>query len=318
MESPFRLNLTGGLNMNRRIFVRNILAGGTGFFLGGVPYKLLASNETTVITFLHTNDIHCHIEPFTGSDARTAGKGGLARISQFAANVRAENPNTLLLDAGDMFQGTPYFNYYKGELIMKAMSLAGYDAGTIGNHEFDNGLEGINDSLKYARFPLINSNYDFSATILKGAFPRYKIFRKAGVKIGIYGLGVELNGLVAAKNYGKTIFNDPITTALEMEKFLAVESGCDLVVCLSHLGLENGENEVGDLDIAAGTNYTNLIIGGHSHTFLENPMEVKNLDGETVIVNQAWWGGLMIGRIDFVLTKGKKGKPAVFANYINK
>jgi 5'-nucleotidase len=303
--------------MDRRFFVKSIVAGGTGLVLGGLPRELFASGKSTVITFLHTNDIHCHIEPFAGTDQRTAGRGGLARISEFAAQVRDENPNTYLFDAGDMYQGTPYFNYYKGELILKLMTEAGYEAGTIGNHEFDNGLEGIRDYLKFAGFPLINSNYDFSETILKGAFKPYKIFKKGGVKVGVYGLGVKLEGLVAEKNYGKTVFNNPLTVALEMEKFLAVDSGCDLVVCLSHLGLRNGPGEVDDVDLASSTHHTNLVIGGHSHSFLEKPMEVKNADGKIVIVNQAWWGGLMVGRVDFVMAKGKSENPEVYAQNVN-
>lgn len=302
--------------MNRRNFIRGVLAGGSILYLGNIPFELTASDKKKVITFLHTNDIHCHIDPFSGTDERTNGKGGLARISEYAAIIRAENPNTLLLDAGDRFQGTPYFNYYKGELIMKAMSLAGYDAGTIGNHEFDNGLEGILDSLKYTGFPLINSNYDFSQTILAGKFPRYKIFRKSGVKIGIYGLGIELSGLVAEKNYGKTVYNEPIQTALEMESLLVNEHHCDLIVCLSHLGIRYESNKPSDVVVASETKHTNLIIGGHSHTYLEKPLELKNKAGEPVIVNQAWWGGLMIGRIDFVLDEANK-KTAVYANKSN-
>jgi 5'-nucleotidase len=302
--------------MNRRDFLRGAVVGGSILCLGNIPLQLLASNKKKVVTFVHTNDIHCHIEPFTGTDERTAGKGGIARISQFAANVRAENPNTLLFDAGDRFQGTPYFNYYKGEVIMKAMTLAGYDAGTIGNHEFDNGLEGILDSLKYTGFPLIISNYDFSKTILAGKFPRYKIYNKSEVKIGVYGLGVELNGLVADKNYRETVYSDPIKTALEMESFLKDGHHCDLVVCLSHLGIKYEGSKPGDVVLASETKSTDLIIGGHSHTYLEKPLELKNKSGEPVIVNQAWWGGLMIGRIDFVLDEGKR-KTAVYSNTIN-
>jgi 5'-nucleotidase len=301
--------------MNRRDFVRNILAGGSVLYLG-LPTEIFASDKTKVITFLHTNDIHCHIEPFTGSNERYEGKGGLARISEFAEKVRKENPNTLLLDAGDMFQGTPYFNYYKGELIMKAMSKAGYDAGTIGNHEFDNGLEGIKEALKFADFPLINSNYDFSDTILNGQISQYKIFHKSGIKIGIYGLGIELKGLVAEKNYGKTVYNDPLQTALKMETFLANDLNCNLVVCLSHLGIKYEGNKVSDIVLASETKHTNLIIGGHTHTYLEKPLELKNKVGQPVIVNQAWWGGLEIGRVDFVFSEGNK-KKTVSANQIN-
>lgn len=303
--------------MNRRIFLRNIAAGTVGVSFGMLPKELLASDDFITITILHTNDIHCHIEPFTGSNERYSGKGGVARISEFAKMQRAKNPNTLLLDAGDMFQGTPYFNYFKGELVLKVMSGAGYDAGTIGNHEFDNGLQGILDPLPNAKFPVINSNYDFSDTVLAGKFPRYKIFNRDGVKIGVYGLGIELQGLVGEKNYGNTVYNDPLKVALEMEQFLKNDQGCDLVVCLSHLGLKYDGNKVSDMVLADETSLTDLIIGGHTHTYLEEPIIQKNKAGNEIIVNQAWWGGLAMGKIDFVFERLGKNKKATFTNNQN-
>lgn len=302
--------------MNRRRFIKNVFAGSAGVYFGTLPYNLAALGGSQVITILHTNDIHCHIEPFESPDERYNGKGGLARISEYAKKTKNENPGTLLLDAGDMFQGTPYFNFFKGELILKTMTHAGYDAGTIGNHEFDNGLEGLNEPLVHAGFPIICSNYDFSGTILDGKFPRYKIFKKSGIKIGIYGLGIELKGLVVEKNYGQTIYNDPLKTALEMELFLAKEMGCSLVICLSHLGLRYRDNKISDVMLASETSYTNLVIGGHTHSFLEKPLEIKNKSGEQVIVNQAWWGGLMLGRVDFVFDD-KKEKTFIMENKPN-
>lgn len=299
--------------MNRRFFIRNMAAGAAGLSLGTLPYDLLANEDFTTITILHTNDIHSHIEPFTGTDERYANKGGMARISQLAKAEKALNPNTLLLDAGDMFQGTPYFNYFKGELMLKVMSAAGYDLGTIGNHEFDNGLKGIYDPLPNAKFPLITSNYDFSNTILAGKFERYRIFRKQGIKIGVYALGIELDGLVKRDSYGDTIYNDPIAVALEMENFLKNEEDCDLVICLSHLGLRYRGDKVSDVVIAAETSMTDLVIGGHTHTYLEEPLVEKNKVGNPVIVNQAWWGGLVVGKIDFVFDRNSKNKSATYS-----
>lgn len=299
--------------MNRRRFIRNVTAGTAGLSLGTLPFNLLANDDFATITILHTNDIHAHIEPFSSSNKRYANKGGLARISQLAKNEREINPNTLLFDAGDMFQGTPYFNYFKGELIFKVMSSAGYDLGTIGNHEFDNGLQGILEPLPNANFPLITSNYDFSDTILAGKFDRYQIFERQGIKIGVYALSIELDGLVGRKNYGNTIYNNPVTVALEMEKFLKLEEECDLVVCLSHLGLKYNHNKVSDLVIAAETSLTDLIIGGHTHTYLEEPLVEKNKAGNPVIVNQAWWGGMMLGKIDFVFDRNSKNKSATYS-----
>ncbi len=296
----------GGLVMNRRRFIRNGIIGTAGVTLSALPFDLLASEDFTSISILHTNDMHCHIEPFTGTNERYANKGGLARISELTKKCKAENPNTLLLDAGDMFQGTPYFNYFKGELMLKIMSEVGYDAGTIGNHEFDNGLQGIKEPLPHAQFPLITSNYDFSDTILSGAFKRYKIFKQAGIKIGIYALGIELDGLVGKKQYENTIYNDPLPIALEMESFLKNEKKCDLVICLSHLGLKYRNNKVSDMVLAAETSMTDLIIGGHTHSYIAEPIVEKNKAGNPVIVNQAWWGGLVVGKIDFVFERSKK------------
>ncbi|MBT3383841.1 MAG: bifunctional metallophosphatase/5'-nucleotidase [Prolixibacteraceae bacterium] len=303
--------------MNRRNFIRNIATGSVGISLGALPFELLANDDFVTISFLHTNDMHCHIEPFTGTNERYNGKGGIARISELAKNSRLENPNTLLFDAGDMFQGTPYFNYFKGDLMLDVMSAAGYDAGTIGNHEFDNGLSGILEPLPNAEFPLINSNYDFSDTILAGKFPRWKIFKRSGIKIGVYGLGIELKGLVSDNNIGNTIYTDPLKVAAEMETFLKKDQKCDLVVCLSHLGLRYRENIVSDLVLAGETSMTDLIIGGHTHSYLEEPIIQKNKIGKQVIVNQAWWGGLVIGKIDFVFERSRKRKKAIFANKIN-
>ncbi|HPE76594.1 MAG TPA: metallophosphatase [Draconibacterium sp.] len=303
--------------MNRRRFIRNGMVGIAGLGFATTPLNILANDDFVNISILHTNDLHCHIEPFGADNQKFAGKGGLARISALVKKVKAENSDTLLFDAGDMFQGTPYYNYFKGELILQLMSAVGYDAGTIGNHEFDDGLGGILDSLPAAKFPIINSNYDFSNTILAGKFPRWKIFKKSGIKVGVYGLGVELTGLVGDKNFGETVYIDPIKTAVEMETFLKNEKKCDLVICLSHLGFQYRENKVSDIVLANETSVTDLIIGGHTHTFLEEPLVKKNKAGKQVIVNQASWGGMVLGKIDFTFERsGNKKQLAVTNNII--
>lgn len=302
--------------MNRRIFIKNGLIGVTGISLVSAPYNLFAKTDFVTISILHTNDLHCHIEPFTGDNEKFTGRGGLARISEIVKRTKAENKNTLLFDAGDMFQGTPYYNYFKGELMLEIMSAVGYDAGTIGNHEFDDGLKGISDSLHSAKFSLINSNYDFSYTELAGKFPRWEIFVNEGIKTGVYGLGIELQGLVTDKNFGNVIYNDPIQTALEMELFLKNEKKCDLVVCLSHLGLSYSGNKVSDMVLAYETSLTDLIIGGHTHTFLEKPIVEKNKAGKHVIINQASWGGMVLGKIDFVFERSKEKKKIAVSNNI--
>jgi 5'-nucleotidase len=292
------------------------MVGLAGFGLVASPFNIFANDDFVNISILHTNDLHCHIEPFGADNMKFAGKGGLARISAIVKSVKSENQNTLLFDAGDMFQGTPYYNYFKGELIMQLMSAVGYDAGTIGNHEFDDGLEGIFDSLPAAKFPIINSNYDFTNTILAGKFPRWKVITKSGIKIGVYGLGVELKGLVADKNFGETIYNDPLKTAIEMESFLKNHKKCDLVICLSHLGFQYRENKVGDMVLANETLMTDLIIGGHTHTFLEEPIIQLNKAGKQVIVNQAHWGGMVLGKIDFAFERSGRRKKLALTNNI--
>ena len=302
--------------LNRRLFIRNVVSGAAGISLGAVPFDLFAADDFTTISILHTNDIHCHIEPFEGTNERYSNKGGLARISEIARQQRLKNPNTLLLDAGDMFQGTPYFNYFKGELMLKLMSAAGYDAGTIGNHEFDNGLQGILDPLPNAKFPIINSNYDFSDTVLNGHVGDFKIFKRSQIKIGVYALGIELHGLVGKKQYGNTVYNDPLQVALKMESYLKNDHKCDLVICLSHLGLKYRNNKVSDMVIARETSMTDLIVGGHTHSYLEKPIIEENKAGNPVIINQAWWGGLVLGKIDFVFERSKNKKVHTYSEVL--
>ena len=287
------------------------MLGGGALSLGLIPKELFASGELVRLTVMHTNDMHCHLDPFPADHAEYPGKGGLVRIASMVNQCRKENPNLLLLDAGDMFQGTPYFNYFKGNLIVKVMSKMGYDAGTIGNHEFDNGMGDILSAINNANFPLISSNYDFSDTLLNGHVKTQLILEKGGVKVGIYGLGIELNGLVGTLNYGKTRYLDPLTTALKMESILKNDHKCDLVICLSHLGLSYEHNKISDVTLAPQTKYTDLIVGGHTHSFLEKPLVLKNADGNPIVVNQAGWAALETGRIEFLFDRVSKRKHPV-------
>ena len=306
----------GGFIMsNRRTFLKQSILGGGAIALGFFPQELFASGELVKLTVIHTNDMHCHIDPFPSDDSEYPGKGGMARIATLINQCRKENPNLLLLDAGDMFQGTPYFNYFKGELMMKVMSRMGYDAGTIGNHEFDNGLGDILSALKKASFPVISSNYDFSDTILAEIVKPYQILNKGGLKIGIYGLGIQLDGLVGKMNYGNTRYLNPLDTALNMEQKLKKDHSCDLVICLSHLGYAYQNEKISDMLLAPQTKYTDLFVGGHTHTFLEKPSIVENTDGKPVIVNQAGWAALETGKIEFVFDRtGKKKAPIPLIN----
>lgn len=286
--------------MERRRFIRNTVASSSLLTLGGVTLNSCTSNVKKHITILHTNDVHSHIDAFPNDHADFPGLGGLARRAGLVDSIRKENPNTLLFDAGDIFQGTPYFNFYGGELEFKLMSMLNYDATTIGNHDFDNGIDGLLAQMPYAKFNFITSNYDFSNTVLNGLTQPYKIYEQDGIRIGVYGLGIKLDGLVTKKLYKETVYLDPFELAMDTEQKLKKEERCDLVICLSHLGYEYDTiNKPDDLKLAKKTRFTDLIIGGHTHTFLEKPTVVTNAIGRDILVNQVGCFGVNIGRIDF-------------------
>ncbi|WP_372753012.1 metallophosphoesterase [Labilibaculum sp.] len=296
---------------NRRDFLKNIGAAGLLLGSGFLPKSALAAKKgLQKITILHTNDLHSRIDPFPKSDPEFGGLGGFARINALVQKIRKEEEQVLLFDAGDVFQGTPYFNFFKGEAEFKLMSKIGYDAGNLGNHEFDNGIAGIASQLKYLNFPILNANYHLAETELDGKIPAYKIFHKGDLKIGVFGVGVDLDGYVEPKNRGSIYYIDPVDVAEEMVATLRDENECDLVICLSHLGLKNDAGGDCDLDFAKRSRGIDLIIGGHSHTLLETPERILNLDGEEVMVNQVGWAGIALGRIDFYIDKKNKTKLA--------
>lgn len=286
--------------MQRRHFIKQSAAASALLAVGSFGLSAFSNaSKRKHITILHTNDTHSRLDPFPANDANYANKGGIARRASLIENIRKENPNTLLLDAGDFFQGTPYFNFYGGELELKLMSMLRYDAATIGNHEFDNGIDGLLAQLPHANFPIISSNYDFSNTVLDGYVDTYKTFEKDGIKVGVFGLGVELEGLVTKKLYKETKYYDPIEIAQDITKKLREDENCDLVICLSHIGYRYEHNKVSDVKLAAATSGIDLILGGHTHTFLPKPVVVKNSKNQDVLINQVGFGGINLGRIDF-------------------
>ena len=288
--------------MERRKFIYNSFS--TAAFLGISSidfFEPIKSNQTK-ITILHTNDVHSHIDPFPTNHPRNPGAGGVARRAQIINQIRAEHEHVLLLDAGDSFQGTPYFNYYGGELEWKLMSMMGYDATTLGNHEFDNGLGGLLAQIPHAKFDILSANYDFSKTDLSPFVKPYRIFKKGNIKIGVFGLGVALEGLVDKKHYGETVYLPPLEIAEAVSKKLKVVEKCDLIICLSHLGYsyKNEPTKICDLQLAEKSKNIDIIIGGHTHTFLDKPTLVQNTDGKTVIVNQVGCYGINLGKIEVV------------------
>ncbi len=292
--------------MKRREFIEKTAASSALLSLG-LSLSSFETAKTKHLTVLHTNDVHSYIDPFPADHPRNANMGGVARRAALIETIRKENPNVLLLDAGDIFQGTPYFNYYGGELEFKLMSMMKYDASAIGNHDFDNGLQGLYAQLPHASFDFISANYDFKNTVMDGFVKPYKIFDKKGIKVGVFGLGVELQGLVDKKMYGETVYHDPVAIAQDMVRILKQEQKCDLVICLSHIGYsyKNEPNKICDLKLAALTKDIDLIIGGHTHTFLDKPTVMKNLEGKDVLVNQVGCYGINLGRIDVFFDSNK-------------
>ncbi|GGD16599.1 bifunctional metallophosphatase/5'-nucleotidase [Flavobacterium orientale] len=302
--------------MKRRTFLKNTIASSALVSIAGPSLCSFDSLKSKHLTILHTNDVHSHIDPFPADHPKNPNMGGVARRSALIENIRKENPNVLLLDAGDSFQGTPYYNYFGGELEFKLMSRMGYDATTIGNHEFDNGIEGLAAQVPHANFKFISANYDFKNTIMDGFVKPYHVFHKNGIKVGVFGLGVELAGLVDKKLYKETIYNDPVEISQDMVSILKNQEKCDIVICLSHIGYQykNEPNKICDALLAQKTKDIDLIIGGHTHTFLDKPSVFDNLNGEKVLVNQVGCYGINLGRIDFHLnndTKTSNGKSII-------
>ena len=290
--------------MKRRNFIQNIVLGTGTLLVSPSLFSQENLKKKKRLVILHTNDTHSTIEPFPSKHSKFPNMGGVSKRHTILQKIRSEEEHVLLLDAGDIFQGTPYFNTFNGELEMKLMSLLQYDAATMGNHDFDIGLEGFLNAQQFANFPFLCANYDFSETILSGKTKAYHIFHKAGIKIGVFGIGVALKGLVPMDKYGNTRYLDPISTANKIASELKSKS-CDLVICLSHLGFEyENKNINSDRKLAAETQNIDIILGGHTHTFFDKPLVLKNSKNKDVLVNQVGWGGVYLGRIDIDVESG--------------
>ena len=290
--------------MKRRYFLEKI----TSSTIFGLSIPFLSFDNINFhskkITILHTNDVHSHIDPFPPNDPLNPNGGGVIARAKIINKFRKENPNTLMFDAGDIFQGTPYFNFFGGEIELKLMSKLGYNASTLGNHEFDNGIKKLSESLKYANFSFINSNYNLKNTPLENMVKKYEIYNIDEIKVGVFGLGIALNGLVEKNLYNGLEYLDPIEITNDITYELKKDHKCDIVICLSHLGVnyDQREEEMCDLILAKKTKNIDLIIGGHTHTFMKKPVEVTNLVGEKVLINQVGCFGINIGKIDFYLS----------------
>lgn len=299
--------------ITRRTFLRSSAVFGAAMVLPSSrsPFVFLDDNASvsseTLITILHTNDTHSQIDPLPASDPSYAGKGGVARRSTLVKRVRRENPNTLLVDGGDVFQGTPYFNFYKGEVEYKAMSEIGYDAGTLGNHEFDNGVDALAAALKFARFDLVSSNYDVKGTPLEGLIKPYVVRELSGVRVGLFGMGVSPVGLITPANFKGVTYRDPVGAAREVVQILRGKERCALVVGMSHLGYiaEPRGSQVGDSQVASQVDGIDFIASGHTHTFMKEPVRVKQPCGKETLIFQVGRSGIYVGRVDFTIRDGK-------------
>jgi len=288
---------------NRRKFIQQIASISAVGLIN--PTELIAAKHSEHLCIMHTNDVHSHIEPFPINNSKYPGMGGVAKRATLINKIRSEVEHTLLLDAGDMFQGTPYFNYYGGEIEFKLMNAMKYDAATIGNHDFDNGIDGLARQVQNAQFKLLSANYNFDNTPMKGLTKPYQIFNKGKFKIGVFGLGIELNGLVDPKMYGNTTYSDPIKVAQSQANYLREIKDCNLIICLSHLGLKYEGPKVSDYVIAEQCSEIDIIIGGHTHSFLKKPVKIMSKSGKYTYINQVGWAGLNLGRVDVYLDIAK-------------
>ncbi|MDO9153534.1 MAG: metallophosphoesterase [Paludibacter sp.] len=258
------------------------------------------AQQQVKLVILHTNDTHSQVESTEKTLAKNADMGGYARRMGLIKKIRSEEKNVLLLDAGDFLQGTPYFNFFNGHIEVDALNRMNYTAVNLGNHEFDNGIDSLAMLLKNAKFPVVSSNYDVRNTPLKGMIKHYVIEKRGNIKIGIMSLGVNPKGLVIERNYAGMKFKDPLKVAKKLSCFLKKVKKCDLVICLSHLGSDSASVDVNDFNIARKTKYIDVIIGGHSHTLLENTT-TKNVNKKPVVIAQMGKSGLYLGRVDVEL-----------------
>jgi 5'-nucleotidase len=264
------------------------------------------AQETRKLVVLHNNDTHSRIEPLPAGTPHYAGLGGVVRQHAYVKVVRNENRDVLLFHAGDFVQGTPYFNEFGGQAEVACMNRMGYDAACLGNHEFDNGLDRLAEMVRAADFPIVATNLDFTGTPMEGLTKPYAIVERSGLRIGIIGLTVSPDGLVARYNYGAMRYLDPVPVANETAEWLKNRKNCDLVICLSHLGYNANEVDFGDVSLARASENIDVILGGHTHTFLRFADRRVNRKGEEVVINQVGDRGIFMGRLDIVLER--KGK----------
>ncbi len=268
----------------------------------GMAMSTALAQQHKQLVILHTNDTHSCIQPLSENlaDTMLAGRGGFARRIAMLRQERQQDPDLLLFDSGDFCQGSPYFTLYKGDVETGLMNMMHYDAGTIGNHEFDYGLENVARMIRRLNFPIVCANYKFSQYGLDKLVKPYVILRRKGMKIGVFGIGTQLEGMVDKKNYENTVYLDPVRTAQQMADLLHRKK-CDMVICLSHIGWE--KDAFGDQELVRKTRGIDLVLGGHSHTYLRKIEYVNNLDGKPTPIDQNGKQAIYVGKIKVDMTK---------------
>ena len=270
---------------------------------GLTPIRIGTIGKMRELLVVHTKDTHSCVEPLNPNlaDTTQADKGGYMRRAALLNNLRAKDPNLLLVDAGDFSQGSAFYNLYHGDVEVGLMNIMGYDAATIGNHEFDFGVENMARLFRLANFPIVCCNYDFTGTACEGIVKPYTIIKRNGLKIGIFGVSPQLEGLVTAHTCAGVRYSDPISAAQPVADYLKNEAKCDLVICLSHLGWKVAG--VSDDDFIPATRNIDVVIGGHSHTYYDIPKYLRNADGILVPNNQMGKNARYVGTLRLTLGK---------------
>ena len=256
------------------------------------------------LVILHTNDTHSCIFPLSEAlaDTMLAGRGGFIRRIAMLKEERQKHPDLLYFDSGDFSQGSAYYTMYKGDVEVGLMNEMGIDASTIGNHEFDFGMENMARIFRMANFPIVCSNYDFTGTVVEGTVKRYIVLKRNGIKIGVFALCPKMDGLVDLKKCEGVKYLDPAKVANEMGDMLKNKLKCDLVICISHLGWEKNDDD--DNYMIEHSRNVDLVLGGHTHTYMPTLEYVNNLDGKPIPVDQNGKHAIYVGKL--VLDMKKK------------
>jgi len=288
--------------MKRKDFLQKSAVLGAGLMVPFFrPKNIWARAEKVIkLSVLHTNDTHAQIDPLPASAEPYAGMGGFARRAALVKKIRVENPNTLLLDAGNAMQGSSYYDFYDGSLSYKLMSKLGYDAATIGDDDFANGVDELAEALHSANFPVLCSNYDFGSTPLNDMIKRYVIREFGPLKVGIFGLGIDLEDQVPETRWQGIRMRDTVLVAQGMVRLLRSYKNCDMVICISHLGYKyDDQDRMSDIKLAQQVDDIDLIVGGHTETFMKQPKIIEKKDGSFTVINQAGYRGIMLGQVTF-------------------